>query len=76
MTKKSAFYRPLIYVAMEPQDWLMEGFALFLVLLLWGLPIFYFDQLPDRIPTHFDGGGNPDRWAAATSCGWFLPLVS
>jgi uncharacterized membrane protein len=28
--------------------------------------------LPERYPVHFDGAGNPDRWARAGSGEWYL----
>jgi uncharacterized membrane protein len=34
-------------------------------------------RLPARIPTHFDGAGNPTTWSRTTFLSWFgLPLVT
>lgn len=74
MSKKSALYRPKIRIEPDVTDRLMEGAALFLLIVLWVLPAIYYNQLPDRIPTHFDGSGNPDRWGGRNSL-WAVPAI-
>ncbi|MFN4081501.1 MAG: DUF1648 domain-containing protein, partial [Saprospiraceae bacterium] len=44
------------------------------LVVLWGLPMLYFAQMPDRIPVHFDGGGNPDRWGSRNEL-WVIPAI-
>ena len=39
---------------------------------LWIVSILVFDQLPQRIPTHFGIGGAPDAWAERSAVSWFL----
>lgn len=46
--------------------------ALLSVALLWTHAALLYPALPDRIPTHFDAAGTPDRWAARSPANWFL----
>jgi uncharacterized membrane protein len=41
---------------------LFFGLSLLGLLLVIFIPIFYFGDLPERIPTHFDASGRPDNW--------------
>lgn len=44
--------------------------------LLWWRAVHWFPELPERIPTHFDGKGHPDGWAAKSELAWYaLPLL-
>ena len=38
------------------------------------LPFFYYDQLPDQIPSHFNGKGEPDAFSKKSSI-WMLPII-
>lgn len=38
---------------------------------LWGYAFIAFPRLPSRIPAHFNGRGDPDRWVATTAASWF-----
>jgi uncharacterized membrane protein len=39
---------------------------------LWGVALWLWPGLPERIPVHFDGAGVPDRLAERTAVTWFL----
>lgn len=39
---------------------------------LWGLALWLWPGLPERIPVHFDGAGVPDRVVARSAVAWFL----
>ena len=58
----------------------MRGWRLLnlaLVAALLAVSIWAYPQLPDRIPTHFGAGGDPDAWSDRTVAAWFLlPGVS
>jgi uncharacterized membrane protein len=41
-------------------------------LALWGLAVWLWPQLPERIPMHFDVTGVPDRIVERTPFNWFL----
>ena len=36
--------------------------------------IYFYDTLPERIPTHFDGSGQPDGWSGKAML-WSLPIL-
>ena len=55
-------------------DYLLEGFAALGVILLIAFPLFYFNQLPDMVPTHFDMSGNPDRFDKKSSL-FIVPVI-
>ena len=44
------------------------------LLLLLGLAMLNYGQLPEQIPTHYNINGNPDGFGSKTSL-WVLPLV-
>lgn len=44
------------------------------LILLVALPAYYFQQLPDRIPVHFNARGIPDGWGAKSFV-WLLPII-
>ena len=33
------------------------------------------DRLPNRVPTHFDGAGNPNAWGSPSTL-WLLPVIA
>lgn len=43
-----------------------------LLLVLWGGALWYWDTLPERVPTHFDARGLPDAWGTKGFASWFL----
>lgn len=63
--------RPKLNIQKESFDYLIEGLTVIVIILLIGLPAFYYSQLPDRIPIHFDGSGNPDGYGSKSTI-WFL----
>jgi len=42
------------------------------LILMWGLALWLWPELPETIPLHFDGSGTPDRFGARTPLNWFL----
>lgn len=67
--------RPVIRPEMAPADWLLEALALFGVLGFVGTVVYYFPRLPEIIPSHYDGAGNPDGYTGKLSI-WALTGVS
>jgi len=48
-----------------------------LLIWIWWVPLSAYDQLPDQVPVHFDGKGNPNRFAAKSGWElWSLPIVA
>jgi uncharacterized membrane protein len=66
--------RPVIKLKFTSADWAIEFIGLACLTVLFILPIFYLPQLPERIPTHFNGAGIPDGFGAKSSV-WILPAT-
>ena len=66
--------RPKISIKRDPSDWIIEIAGALFMLLMIGLPIYYFNQLPDTIPSHFNALGEPDAYSKKNSI-WTLPIV-
>lgn len=56
--------RPVIKLEKSPVDVSVEGISVSLVLLLVFIPIYFFGQLPDTIPTHFNARGVADGFGS------------
>jgi uncharacterized membrane protein len=67
--------RPEIKIKLEPIDWLVEITGLLAIVLIVGLPAYYFGQLPDQIPGHYGIDGQVDRFDEKVSI-WVLPLIA
>lgn len=50
----------------------MESLAVLGLLALWGLGIWYYDRVPDQIPTHYGFDGQPDKFGSRAKL-WLLP---
>jgi uncharacterized membrane protein len=49
----------------------------FSVALIWGLAWYWWPQVPQRVPLHFDLAGRPDRYGERGFGSWFLlPLLA
>ncbi|MDO7847230.1 DUF1648 domain-containing protein [Hymenobacter sp. M29] len=61
--------RPKIEVPLLPADKAAEIAAWGALAVLWALTIWYLIRLPDTIPVHFNGAGEPDRYGEKGSLG-------
>jgi uncharacterized membrane protein len=43
---------------------IFEVAFLILAIIVWGLIIWFVNQAPDIVPTHFDASGNPNAWGS------------
>lgn len=66
--------RPVIKITKDRTDKTIEFFTFLAVGVAFVFPLIYFINLPEQIPIHFDGSGNPDRFAAKSTV-WALPVV-
>lgn len=66
--------RPIIKLDKRPQDLALEIATFFGMLLLIGLPVLYYAELPETVPTHFNVEGIADRHGSKNSL-WMLPFV-
>ena len=67
--------QPLIKIDMTPIDWILEFIAILGFLTFLGTAIYYFPKLPETIPTHFNGSGQPDGYSNKSSF-WIMPGIS
>lgn len=59
----------------EPRLMTLDLLTIFGLLISFVMPLVFWSDLPDRIPSHFDLAGQPDAWSGKNSI-WFLPGVS
>lgn len=66
--------RPSIKISLETIDWLIEGLSLICLVVMFVLPLLSFNELPDKIPSHFNAAGEPDAFSSGRSI-WILPVT-
>ncbi|MBT8266733.1 MAG: DUF1648 domain-containing protein [Bacteroidia bacterium] len=67
--------RPKIKVPYEQVDVLCELLNITLLLLIWIYTIYSFSDLPDEIPTHFNGAGEADDFGGKATI-WIVPIIA
>ena len=67
-------YRPKIKLKKEPVDWVLEGTGFVAIVLLFGIPAYFYKDLPDTIPIHFGIEGIPDRTGSKGDI-WIIPVI-
>lgn len=66
--------RPKIELEKDTLDLFVEATGVVLLLALIVLPIVFYSQLPEKIPTHFGADGTADNYGSKDSI-WFLPVI-
>ncbi|HTS44925.1 MAG TPA: DUF1648 domain-containing protein [Puia sp.] len=66
--------RPRLRPEPNQTDEIIELSGWIFVVILWGLSLYSYSTLPDRIPTHFDVVGMPDKWGSRNAF-FVLPVV-
>ena len=67
--------RPILKLPLMPFDRSIEVLVWLLFIVFWIFTVTFYPSLPEIIPTHFGGGGEPDGFGSkATILG--LPIVS
>lgn len=67
--------RPRIKIEKTLFDRLVELLTIVSVLAAFSFPAFYYLELPQQIPMHFNASGIPDRTGTRPSI-WILPILS
>lgn len=67
--------RPKINVSLSPLDKILESTGKLLIIIIWGLTLFIFFQLPTIIPTHFNASGKPDGFGNKLTI-LILPIIA
>lgn len=66
--------RPILDIPNETIDWILLGIGSVALLLMFGLPAYYYHSLPDQIPIHFGPNGKPDSYTGKIMI-WLLPAI-
>jgi len=66
--------RPRIRIEPEPFDQFLDAAGFLALAVLIGLPLYYYESLPDIIPRHFGADGTPDGYSGKAII-WTLPLI-
>ena len=74
MRKTGNMERPKIKIKQTPVDIMTEIIGIIGLILLIGLPLYYFDKLPETIPRHFGANGEPDGFSGKGII-WTLPII-
>ncbi len=74
MLMKNTIKRPKADIKYLPVDYIVESASAILTILLIILPIYFYNQLPDTIPTHFNALGEPDSYGSKNTI-WILPVI-
>jgi uncharacterized membrane protein len=67
--------RPIVKPLPEPIDWLIEAVAISGLVTILGYAIYHYPHLPEMIPSHFNGSGEPDDFGPKSTF-WLLPGLS
>jgi uncharacterized membrane protein len=63
--------RPIIKIEWSTVDWLLEGITLFIFLGIVVFTILQYQDLPNRIPTHFGANGSANSFGSKSTL-WIL----
>lgn len=66
--------QPKINIALKPLDRVIEILGFVALMVLIALPLYYYNQLPDSIPTHYNAAGNADAYGSKASI-WTFPII-
>jgi uncharacterized membrane protein len=66
--------RPRIKIRRTTPDWVIEFLAFAFLIILIALPLIFANDLPERIPTHFNFAGEPDDYGTKMTL-WLLPVI-
>lgn len=75
MIQNNKLNRPKIKLRLTAIDWIVEIIAFSFFIIIIALPLIYFRQLPDTIPTHFNASGTPDGYGSKNTL-WILPVTA
>lgn len=66
--------RPRIKIELDISDWIIEIIGLAFLVLMIGFPFYYYNQLPETFPLHFNASGEPDGFSQKNML-WTLPAI-
>ncbi|WP_304517883.1 DUF1648 domain-containing protein [Cecembia rubra] len=66
--------RPIIKLEWTAWDKILEGLGFLALVLLLVIPIYYYPELPDRIPKHYDATGQVTAYGGKGML-WVMPII-
>ncbi len=66
--------RPKIIIKLDTIDKIVHAIGMIGLIILIALPLYYFDLLPDEIPSHYGANGHPDGYSGKKII-WTLPII-
>ncbi len=66
--------QPKIIIKKDNTDKAIEGIGLVALFILILLPLYFFNELPDEIPRHFDHRGDPTAFSSKNII-WLFPTI-
>jgi uncharacterized membrane protein len=66
--------RPRIKIELDAFDWIIELISGLSLILMIGFPLYYFSELPDILPRHFNASGVADGFSQKNVI-WTLPSI-
>ncbi|MFC0263399.1 DUF1648 domain-containing protein [Fontibacter flavus] len=66
--------RPIIKLEWTAWDKILEGLGFLAMVLLLVIPIYYYPELPDRIPKHYDATGQVTAYGGKGML-WMMPII-
>jgi len=66
--------RPKIKIDLETSDIIIEIIGAISIIMMIGWPLYFFNELPDIIPRHFNAAGEPDGFSQKNII-WTLPAI-
>lgn len=67
--------RPVLKIETDKLMLFFQAVAISCIVLCWGLSIYYYQQMPQTIPTHFDAAGNPDNYGGKATI-FLFPVIA
>lgn len=67
--------RPKLKIPFETIDIVIELASIAGLVIMWGLLITTYTDLPTEVPSHFNGSGKPDNYSGKSML-WFLAIVA
>lgn len=66
--------RPKIKIHLDISDYIIEVIGAIFMIMMIGWPLYFFNELPEIIPRHFNAAGEPDGFSQKNII-WTLPAI-
>jgi uncharacterized membrane protein len=68
--------RPRIKVPFEPIDIIVDGLSVILLIVFWSYVVRFYQELPERIPQHFNAQGIADGYGQKSMLIWLATIAT